>query len=154
MALSVRLATLEEAPLVRRIMRAAFAEYRGVLPVESGAHAETDEDVLAAMRAGGAVLALVDGEPVGSARFTLEERLLYVGRVAVLPDFRRRGLASAMMRFLEDITRHHGRAAIRIAVRESLPGNVGLYESLGYEPISIDPHPRGQDRVWTMIKRV
>jgi hypothetical protein len=39
-------------------MRQAFAEYAGRLPVESGALRETLADVNAAMRAGGAVLAL------------------------------------------------------------------------------------------------
>jgi ribosomal protein S18 acetylase RimI-like enzyme len=150
----VRLATLNEAPLVRRIMQAAFAEYLGELPVESGAHTETDEDVLTVMRSGGAILALDEREPVGSARFILEEGTLYVGRVAVLPDHRRRGTASTMMRFCERLALQNGRPAVRIAVRDSLPSNVGLYQSLGYERVSFDPHPRGPDNVWTMLKRV
>jgi len=151
---SVRLATLDEAPLVRRIMQAAFAEYQGVLPVDSGAHTETDDDVLAVMRKGGALLALDGDEVVGSARFTLEDEAVYVGRVSVLPSHRRRGVASAMMKFCEQLARDSARRNVRIGVRDSLPSNVGLYQSLGYERVSADPHPRGPDRVWTMIKRV
>jgi ribosomal protein S18 acetylase RimI-like enzyme len=135
-------------------MQAAFAEYLGGLPVESGAHTETDEDVLKVMRGGGAILALDEDEPVGSARFTIEEGALYVGRVAVLPEHRRRGIASTMMRFCERLALQKGRPMVRIAVRDSLPSNVGLYQSLGYEQVSFDPHPRGPDHVWTMIKRV
>jgi ribosomal protein S18 acetylase RimI-like enzyme len=139
---------------VRRIMHAAFAEYRGALPVESGAHTETDEDVLSVMRSGGAILALDDLEPVGSARFILEQDALYVGRVSVLPTHRRRGIASTMMGFCEQLALQHARPAVRIAVRDSLPSNVGLYQALGYEQVSFDPHPRGADNVWTMIKRL
>ena len=153
MRVGVRLAALDEAPVVREIMLIAYAEYQGALPVDSGAHVETVDDVLSAMRQGGAVLALDGEQPVGSARFTPEEEHLYVGRVAVLPSHRRRGVASAIMRFLEEVAPSHGRSAIRIGVRDSLPGNVGLYQSLGYEVVSIDPHPRGADRVWTMVKR-
>jgi len=153
-AIRVRLAILDEAPLVRRIMQAAFAEYQGTLPVDSGAHTETVDDVLAVMRRGGAVLAHDDAEPVGSARYTLEAEAVYVGRVAVLPSHRRRGVASAMMLFLEDIARQEQRPRIRIGVRDSLPSNVGLYQALGYVLVSIDPHPRGPDRVWSMIKHV
>jgi ribosomal protein S18 acetylase RimI-like enzyme len=153
-AVSVRLATLDEAPLVRRIMYAAFAEYAGALPVDSGAHTETVEDVLAVMRRGGALLALAGDEAVGSARFIVEDEALYVARVAVLPGHRRRGVASVMMRFCEDLARSMGKQHVRIGVRESLPSNVGLYEALGYERVSIAPHPRGPDQVWTMIKRV
>jgi len=48
---------VEEAGVVREIMLAAFGEYAGALAVESSALLETVEDVTAAMRAGGAVLA-------------------------------------------------------------------------------------------------
>jgi ribosomal protein S18 acetylase RimI-like enzyme len=150
----VRLASLDEAPLVRDIMLKAYAEYEDALPVASGAHAETVETVVDDMRQGGAVLAVDGGEPIGSARFLPEGDHLYVGRLAVLPSHRRRGVATALMRFLEDVARCRGHAAIRIGVRESLPANVGLYESLGYAVVSIEPHPRGSDRVVTMLRKV
>jgi ribosomal protein S18 acetylase RimI-like enzyme len=135
-------------------MRSAFDEYRGGLAVESSAHAETLDDVLDGMRSGGAVLAFDGDTPIGSARFRVEEDDLYVGRVSVLPAYRRRGVASAMMRFLDRVAAERGRPSIRIQVRDSLPNNVGLYRALGFEVVSIDPHPRGKDRVWTMRKRV
>src|SRR5881392_3128298 len=102
MSLSVRAATLDEAPLVREVMLAAYAEYKGTLPVDSGAHTETVDDVLEDMRQGGALLAHYEGQAVGSVRYRIEDEELYVWRVAVLPAFRRRGVASAMMRFAED----------------------------------------------------
>jgi ribosomal protein S18 acetylase RimI-like enzyme len=133
-------------------MRQAFAEYAGALPVESGARAESLEEVQRAMRQGGAVLAFLADKAVGSARFKGEQDDLYVGRVAVLPMHRRRGVASAMMGYLEQVGAAGGHKALRIEVRDSLPSNVGLYMKLGYERVSIDPHPRGPDRVWTMRK--
>jgi ribosomal protein S18 acetylase RimI-like enzyme len=140
--------------VVHRIMRAAFAEHQGVLPVDSGAHTETVDDVRQVMARGGAVLALDGDEPIGSARYTLEPDALYVARVSVLPTHRRRGVASAMMRFLEAMAPSTGRAVVRIGVRDSLPSNVGLYRSLGYEVAGVEPHPRGPDRVLTMTRRV
>ena len=131
-------------------MVAAFTPYAGALPVESGATTESLADVLAVMRTGGAVLGFLDGQPRGSARFRIEPDELYVGRVSVLPTHRRRGLASAMMAFLASVAADRGLGAVRVQVRDSLPGNVALYESLGYERVSIHPHPRGPDRVWTM----
>ena len=132
-------------------MQRAFAEYTGVLPVESNATHETLDDVRAAIADGGAVLAFADGtQAVGSARFRPEGDDLYVARVSVLPEFRRTGVASTIMRFLEGVARDRQKSALRIGVRDSLPSNVGLYQSLGYELISIAPHPRGPDKVWTM----
>ena len=58
------------------------------------------------------------------------------------------------MRFLEDVARSLHQPQIRIGVRDSLPSNIALYQSLGYATISIDPHPGGNDRSWTMVKRL
>jgi ribosomal protein S18 acetylase RimI-like enzyme len=135
-------------------MRRAFAEYLGMLPVPSGAHTETLDDVRAAIARGGAVLASLDDQLVGCARFYDDGDDLYVGRVSVLPAYRRRGVASALMRFLSDVAVRRGRRAVRIQVRDSLPSNVALYQSLGFEVVSLEPHSRGDDRVWTMRKRV
>jgi ribosomal protein S18 acetylase RimI-like enzyme len=135
-------------------MQDAFAEYAGVLVVPSSAHAETVVDVRAAMVEGGAVLAFCEGKPVGSARFRIESQEMYVGRVAVLPTHRRRGVASEMMRFLENHATALGRDAIRIAVRESLPGNVAFYRALGFEIVAVKDHPRGPDREYGMRKLV
>jgi ribosomal protein S18 acetylase RimI-like enzyme len=154
LTVSVRLAEIDEAPVVREIMLLAYKEYEDTLPVTSGAHTETVEDVVADMEKGGAVLASEDGRFVGSARFRPEDTHLYVGRLAVLPSHRRRGVATAIMRFIEDHARTIGRDAIRLGVRDSLPSNVGLYKALGYEVASIGEHPRGPDRVWWMLKRL
>lgn len=135
-------------------MLAAYAEHRGALPVDSGAHEESVEDVRKKMRAGGAVVAEHGGHAVGSAQFTPEAGYLYVGRVAVLPTHRRRGVASAMMVFLEGLARDRALGVMRVGVRDSLPDNVKLYQSLGYEVASVEPHPRGPDRVLTMTKRL
>jgi ribosomal protein S18 acetylase RimI-like enzyme len=126
-------------------MQAAFEEFRGVLQPASGANTETVADVERAMAAGGAVLAWDGDHPVGSARFALHPDHVYVGRVSVLPTHRRRGIATAMMGYLEDLGRREGRTSVEIAARASLPSNVRLYESLGYTAYAIDPHPRGPE---------
>jgi len=153
-SIGVRLAALADAGLVRDVMLAAYAEHKGALPVDSGAHLETVDDVVEGMRRGGAVVAYDGREVVGSARFTAEDDCLYVGRVAVLPSHRRRGVASAMMRFMDEVAQQYGRDMVRVGVRRSLPGNVALYVSLGYEVVGVDPHPRGPDEVVTMTKRI
>jgi ribosomal protein S18 acetylase RimI-like enzyme len=154
MSVCVRLATPEDAELVHRVMQRSFAEYLGVLRVPSSAHAETVADVRRALVAGGGALAWLEGACVGSARFALEPDVLYVGRVAVLPEFRRRGIASGLMRFIEGHAPSLGCGAVRLKARAALPSNVELYRSLGYEVLLDRPHPRGDDRELTLIKRL
>jgi ribosomal protein S18 acetylase RimI-like enzyme len=150
----VRRARADEAELVYAILREAFAEYAGTLPVESGALRETLEDVQAAMAEGGGVLAFIDDVAVGSARYLPEDDAIYVNRVAVRPGYRRRGIAIALMTYLEDVARSLGKDAIHIGVRQSLPSNVALYERLGYVTVRVDPHPGGPDKSLSMIKRI
>jgi ribosomal protein S18 acetylase RimI-like enzyme len=154
MSIRLRLATSEDAPLMHAVMQRAFAEYLGVLSVPSSAHAETVDDVRRALAAGGGVLAWFEATCVGSARFAIEPDGLYVGRVAVVPEFRRRGVASLLMRFIEGHAPALGRDAIRLKARAALPSNVELYRSLGYEVLVDRPHPRGDDRELLMVKRL
>ena len=139
----VTLATIDDAPLVHRIMIAAFEEYRGVLEPPSSTHQETVEDVRRAFDTGGAVLAWVEEEAVGSARFQPRPDYLYVGRVSTLPDWRGRGIASALMTFMEGHAHTLALPEIRVEVRLSLPSNVALYRRLGFHTVSEQPHPRG-----------
>jgi len=154
MSVSVRLAMPDDARLMHDIMQRAFAEYLGVLRVPSSAHAETVDDVREALAAGGGALAWFDGRCVGSARFALEPGTLYVGRVSVVPEFRRRGVASLLMRFIEQHAPSLGRDNVTLKARGALPSNVELYRSLGYEVLVERQHPRGDDRELLMIKRL
>jgi ribosomal protein S18 acetylase RimI-like enzyme len=154
MSIRLRLATPDDAPLMHAVMQRAFAEYLGVLRVPSSAHAETIDDVRRALVAGGGVLAWFDEVCAGSARFALEPEVLYVGRVAVVPELRRRGVASQLMRFIEAHAPSLGRDSISLKARAALPSNVQLYRSLGYEILADRPHPRGDDRELVMLKRL
>jgi len=152
--LHVRFATTDEVPIVHATMRAAFAEYDGLLAVPSSAHTESVDDMRAAMERGGAVLAFWEGDVAGSARYRVDPDVLYVGRVSVLPTYRRRGVARAMMQFIEDLGPALQRDRVRVIARESLPGNVELYRQLGYDVVKVAPHPRGPDRECWMEKQL
>jgi len=147
-------AQVEDAALVHRIMQEAFAEYRGVLDPPSSAHDETVHDVAQAIQRGGALLVWDGASPVASARFDPRTDHLYVGRVAVLPEHRRGGIAAAIMRRMADIARDFGLPMVQVEVRDSLPSNVGLYARLGFEIVAVQPHPRGPDKTITMALRL
>jgi ribosomal protein S18 acetylase RimI-like enzyme len=152
MSIEVRLATPDEAPLVREIMRAAFAEYIGVLNPPSGANLETLEDVQKAIAAGGATLAWDGDQAVGSARFRVELDYLYVGRLGVLPEHRGKGIGVKLMGYMESLVTEKGLGSIRLSVRMSLPGNLTFYEKLGYSILEVNDHPKGIEKIATLVK--
>jgi ribosomal protein S18 acetylase RimI-like enzyme len=60
------------------------------------------------------------------------QRFLMVHRLAVLPPHRRRGYATYLMRFIEDLAAWDGCASVRLGVYSDNPAAVGLYDRLGY----------------------
>lgn len=154
MTVAVTTAGVEDAPLVHQIMRAAFAEHAGSLNPPSGATTETVADVRAALEKHGGVIAWDSATPVGSARFELGTRHLYIGRLAVPPEYRGRGVGSAMTQFLEDFARESDLDFVQVGVRTSLPQNLVFFQRLGYTTVLVQPHPRGPDRIATLVKRL
>lgn len=61
-----------------------------------------------------------------------EGPVLVVHRLAVHPDYQRRGLATRLMDFAEAHARQHVCAAIRLDAFSGNPGALGLYERRGY----------------------
>src|SRR5947209_3908988 len=115
-------------------MREAFAEYQDRLVPPSKALTETLEKVQKAMAAGGALLAYLEGVAVGTARYQIRSDHLYVERVGVVPEYRRRGVSAALMTALEDVARRAGLLEIRLGVRASLPSNLRHYEISAIAP--------------------
>jgi GNAT superfamily N-acetyltransferase len=84
-------------------------------------------------------------EAVGTAAYEPREGYLYVGRVAVHPDWRRKGIGRMLMKDVEQIAPPLGLTRLRLGTRESMPSNVAFYEQLGYRIVERQPHSRGPD---------
>ena len=57
--------------------------------------------------------------------------------VAVLPDFRRQGIAREFMRQIEQWSKERGASAMMLEVEQSNSAAIELYTSLGYMKISV-----------------
>ena len=57
--------------------------------------------------------------------------------VAVLPDFRRQGIAREFMRQIEQWSKERGASAMMLEVEQSNSAAIELYRSLGYMKISV-----------------
>jgi GNAT superfamily N-acetyltransferase len=147
-------AALSQALVVHGITQAAFAEYVGQLNPPPRCLTETVDDVTRAIRAGGALIAWLDGEPVGSLRYAYRVGCLWVERVSVLPVYRGLGIASELLHAVETIASTYGCDCLRLSTRLALPRNVALYQHLGYRIISTDQVAPGADIQVTLEKRL
>jgi ribosomal protein S18 acetylase RimI-like enzyme len=136
MVIEVKLGEEEEVGIVHKLMLEAFEEYR-FLEVPSSAVNESLQEILHKFRNGSekVALAFVDGVPLGSIRFKVKEDSLYFMRVSVPPQARGKGLAKAMLFWLEKFAKEHQIPKMECRVRLSLPKNIQLYEKIGYEII-------------------
>ena len=105
----------------------ALAVRHIVFVVDQGVPTELERDELDADAAH--VVALVNGVVVGTARLTWETPAR-IGRVSVLPAYRRRGIAALLVAALEEIARASGDPEVTLHSQTYIQE---LYAKLGYE---------------------
>ena len=136
----IRAATAEDAPSLSAVILAAFEEFRGRLDPPSGAHNESVQAIEQKMTSAHAVVASIDQEIVGCAFYETEANHVYLGRVAVLPQYRRQRIGRKLVAWVEAQVRWLGYTHVRLAVRVALPDNRAFYERLGYRLHSYGTH--------------
>ena len=75
------------------------------------------------------LLAVLDGQPVGTARMLVEGETGKIGRVAVLAEARGKGIGAALIRAAVDRLRERG---LRVAKLGAQTHALGFYEGLGF----------------------
>jgi predicted GNAT family N-acyltransferase len=105
----------------------AFAIRQKVFVEEQGFCQQTEFDEVDDI----ALHALVcdDGQPAATARLYQKDGTFHIGRVAVLPAFRRRGLGEMAMRLLMLKARELGAAEVALGAQVQARG---FYEKLGF----------------------
>lgn len=141
-SLRLRTASAADAERLSRLIVLAFSAYEIRLDPPSSALKETPDAIREKLGTHGAALAESDGEAVGCVLFTPEdEDALYIGRLAVDPSWRRRGVARALIAHAEAEARRRGLGRLRIQVRIPLVDNQALFRSCGFVEVSRETHP-------------
>jgi GNAT superfamily N-acetyltransferase len=86
---------------------------------------------------GGAFVVLYDdGAPVAAGGVKrLDDRACEIKRMYVIPEARGRGLATELLKALEDAARGLGYAIVRLDTGPQQPAAQAMYERAGYAPI-------------------
>lgn len=135
-------AGLEDAVLVTDLIKTAFEDQRGKITPPSGAHDETPAKVRVKLEQGGGILAMVGRQAAGCVLYypdTAEQ--MYLGRLAVLQNFRQHGLGLALVTAVEAKARASGYTSMTLSVRTALPQNRAFFERMGYAVTTYDYHP-------------
>ncbi|PLR78970.1 GNAT family N-acetyltransferase [Bacillus sp. V3-13] len=134
MNVEIKLGKREDIATAYKLMLEAFEEYR-YLEIPSSALNESETSIENSFMNGAEkiLLCFLNGTPVGTLRFSTKLQSLYFSRVSVPPYARGKGLAKAMLLWLENYAIKDGKTKIECRVRMSLPKNIRLYESIGYK---------------------
>lgn len=130
--ISFRSATIDDEPAMHAVDQASFTEHFGFEPLpfedwRGWVHDSPGYDPALS------ILAVADDEPVGvSLNFGSDDGVGWVGDLAVLPGFRRRGIASALLVRSFDGLAAAGHHEVRLGVdTENTTGATFLYERVG-----------------------
>jgi len=138
---TVRAAGAAEATRVAQVIRASFAEYRGVLEPPSGALALDAAGARQLMTIGGFRVCESEGRIVACVFHKTNDDNVYLGRLGVLPAVRGRGLGALLVAEVEALAATVGRDRVRLGVRLVLPRNRAFFEALGYREVGLGSHP-------------
>ncbi|MFN8374076.1 MAG: GNAT family N-acetyltransferase [Anaerolineae bacterium] len=144
-----------DVSIITAAIRAAFEEYRGKLNPPSGSHDEREEDIGAKLRKGGGLLAYVEQQLAGVVLYYPHstDSSLYLGRLGVLPGYRRFGVGKALVQAVETRARQLGYAEVTLGVRLQLAGNRQFFERLGYTVSSYGSHEGFTEPTFTLMSK-
>ena len=138
-AVQVRAACSGDEQALLDVVHAAFAEYQGRLVPPSGAHRETVETLREKLEEG-ALVAESAGELVACLFYRERGDGLYVGRLAVLPDWRAHGIAGRLLESAYELAQARALHAVVVGVRLQLPENIGFFAAQGFRPFDVGTH--------------
>jgi GNAT superfamily N-acetyltransferase len=98
------------------------------------------------------ILAEDGGAIMGCAFAALRDECVYVGKVAVAPSARGKGVARAMFAAADDLARLHGRKFLELQTRIELVENHATFAALGFRKVGESAHA-GYSRPTTITMR-
>jgi predicted N-acetyltransferase YhbS len=128
----IRALTPSDAAAACALVRRAFAAQSVATDPPSGALTETPETIAAALSFGGGAAFEEEEAIIGCVLWEEKGGGFYLGRLAVDPAFRRRGIARALVAAAEAAAVRRGLPLLHVRVRLALLDNRRLFATCGF----------------------
>jgi len=151
--LSIRRATLADAAAIAELVRLAFSNQSRPTNPPSSALRETSATIAAHLAHGGGAVVEIGDVMVGVVLWEEEDGALYISRVSVHPEQRRRGIARALVDQAEPEARRRGLTRMTLGVRLELEDNRRLFKSCGFEDKELRSHEGFSEPTWVLMER-
>ena len=151
--LVVRRATAGDAAAIAELVRLAFSQQSAPTNPPSSALKETPATIARELEDGGGAIVHGGDALVGAVLWRDEHGSLYVGRLAVDPAHRRRGIARMLMAEAEREARRRGLRRMHLGVRLALEDNRRLFTSCGFVEAELLGHDGFSEPTWVRMER-
>lgn len=142
-----------DAAAIAALVRLAFSmQSRRTMPPSGGLN-ETPASIAEHLGRGGGAVVENRGTIVGAVLWNEEDGSLYVGRLSVHPEHRRRGIASLLMAEAEREARRLGLPKMHLGVRLALDDNRRFFASCGFVETTLHRHEGFSEPTWVMMER-
>lgn len=136
------------------VIREAFASLSADVDPLPSALQETAPSVEAQLAQGGGAVAEVGRRVVGAVIWRQEEAgSLYVGRLAVPPAWRGRGIARALLAAAEEEARRRGLSGLHLGTRLALEDNLRLFQGQGFVETTMHAHEGFAAPTWVRMEK-
>lgn len=124
---------VHDAQQIIEVIHAAFKRYEAdTMP--SSALVETEKTIESELQQGVLIFgSYVNQQLVGVIKVLQQKDYFYFSRLSVLPSFQGKGIASALIDYIETRALQEEILYVRCKVRKSETNNIRLYKKLGYE---------------------
>lgn len=130
-----RIKTVTNSKQIIDVIHAAFKRYESD-PMPSSALSETSMTIEENLKDGIQIFgAYVKGNLVGVVKVTNQKNSFYFSRLSVLPTHQGKGVASALVTYIEKVASEENINRVQCKVRKSEKDNIRLYKKLGYRII-------------------
>lgn len=115
------------------VIHQAFKRYE-TDPQPSSALNETENTIQNELNQGTKLFGVHDNdELIGIVKYVLNNQYIYFSRLSVLPQKQGKGIASSLVKYLEDYAMQNNVFVSKCKVRKSEKNNIALYSKLGYD---------------------